>query len=204
MGICTFFGHRDCPETLLPALRDAVENAILRDGIDTFYVGREGAFDLLAAKVLLEKEFLSVLFMKAARLPLDNPERQGLIDRLYEGVKKHNITEAYQENGTMYYDDASEYLIREGFPEMSASKEAHQTRTESASEAHHEAFVDTLIKQLEAKDKQIAELTALLNQEQQLHLQTQNQLKLLEAPAPVESAVTLQKKKKWRWPWEKG
>ena len=54
MGICTFFGHRDCPDTVLPALREAVEEAILQDGIDTFYVGHEGAFDLLAAKVLLE------------------------------------------------------------------------------------------------------------------------------------------------------
>ena len=54
MGICTFFGHRDCPESVLPALRKAVERAILQEGIDTFYVGREGAFDALVAKALLE------------------------------------------------------------------------------------------------------------------------------------------------------
>ena len=45
------------------------------------------------AKTLLEKEFLSVLFMKAARLPLEDPDRNALIDRLYAGVKRHNITE---------------------------------------------------------------------------------------------------------------
>ncbi len=45
------------------------------------------------AKQLLEKEFLSVLFIRAARLPLDDPQRQRLIDQLYEGVKRHNITE---------------------------------------------------------------------------------------------------------------
>ena len=54
MKSCTFFGHRDCPEGVLPALRAAVEQAILADGIDTFYVGHEGAFDRLVAKVLLE------------------------------------------------------------------------------------------------------------------------------------------------------
>jgi len=31
--------------------------------------------------------------MKAARLPLDNPEREGLIDRLYAEVKAFGIAE---------------------------------------------------------------------------------------------------------------
>lgn len=124
--------------------------------------------------------------------------------QVYRFIKKHNITEAYQENGTMYYDDASEYLIREGFPKTSESKEAHQTRIESTSDAYLETLIETLQKQLETKDKEIERLGKLLDQEQQLHLQTQNQLKQLEAPAPAESAVTVQEKKRWRWPWEKG
>ncbi|MBR2615836.1 MAG: DUF4838 domain-containing protein [Clostridia bacterium] len=41
----------------------------------------------------LEKEYLSVLFLKAARMPLENPERSGLIDTLYERVKAFGITE---------------------------------------------------------------------------------------------------------------
>ena len=41
----------------------------------------------------LQKEYLSVLFMKAARMPLEDPERSVLIDRLYEGVKQFGITE---------------------------------------------------------------------------------------------------------------
>ena len=41
----------------------------------------------------LQKEYLSVLFMKASRLDLNVPERKGLIDELYDGVKKFNITE---------------------------------------------------------------------------------------------------------------
>ena len=54
MKACCFFGHRDCPESILPALRAAVEHAILQEGIETFYVGHEGNFDALAAKVMLE------------------------------------------------------------------------------------------------------------------------------------------------------
>ena len=54
MKSCTFFGHRDCPEGVLPALRDAVERMILREKIALFYVGREGTFDAMAARVLLE------------------------------------------------------------------------------------------------------------------------------------------------------
>ena len=41
----------------------------------------------------LEKEYLSVLFMKASRMPLENPDRRILIDKLYEDVKKFGITE---------------------------------------------------------------------------------------------------------------
>ena len=41
----------------------------------------------------LEKESLSVLFLKASRLPLGHPERDGLIDLLYKKVKEFGITE---------------------------------------------------------------------------------------------------------------
>ena len=45
------------------------------------------------SKYYLRKEYLSVLFMKASRLPLDHPDRSRLIDTLYEGVKEFQITE---------------------------------------------------------------------------------------------------------------
>jgi len=41
----------------------------------------------------LEKEYLSVLFIKAARMEPGNPERDALIDRLYAGVKSFGISE---------------------------------------------------------------------------------------------------------------
>lgn len=45
------------------------------------------------SKYYLRKEYLSVLFMKASRLPLNHPDRSRLIDTLYEGVKEFQITE---------------------------------------------------------------------------------------------------------------
>ena len=44
-------------------------------------------------KACLQKEYLSILFMKASRMPLDRPERSALIDKLEEGVKHFCITE---------------------------------------------------------------------------------------------------------------
>ena len=75
MKSCTFFGHRDCPAAVLPALRAAVEAAVLRDGIDTFYVGHEGAFDAYAAKILLEtvKKYPHIRFFVVLAYPLRAP-----------------------------------------------------------------------------------------------------------------------------------
>ena len=45
------------------------------------------------SKWYLQKEYLSILFMKASRMALENPERKTLIEKLYQGVKYFNITE---------------------------------------------------------------------------------------------------------------
>ena len=58
MAVCTFFGHRDCPASLRPRLHSAVVELIERHGVDTFYVGRQGAFDALARSVPRELEAL--------------------------------------------------------------------------------------------------------------------------------------------------
>lgn len=82
MKSCTFFGHRDCPAGVLPALRAAVEQVILQEGIDTFYVGHEGAFDVMAAKVLLEmvEKYPRIRFFVVLaylpRAPLENAALQ--------------------------------------------------------------------------------------------------------------------------------
>ena len=52
MPTCTFFGHRDCPDSLRPSLQQAIVRLIVEEGMDTFYVGHQGKFDRLALAAL--------------------------------------------------------------------------------------------------------------------------------------------------------
>ena len=45
MPMCTFFGHRDCPERIRPRLREALVDLITNHDVDMFYVGHQGLFD---------------------------------------------------------------------------------------------------------------------------------------------------------------
>lgn len=54
MPVCTFFGHRDCPETIKPYLREVLVDLILNKSVDTFYVGNQGRFDGIVRSVLRE------------------------------------------------------------------------------------------------------------------------------------------------------
>lgn len=54
MSACTFFGHRDCPESIKPALSRSIENLIVSHGVSTFYVGNHGNFDRYVVSVLNE------------------------------------------------------------------------------------------------------------------------------------------------------
>ena len=54
MAACTFFGHRDCPTSIRPALRSVLLELIEQKRVSAFYVGNQGTFDALAAGVLQE------------------------------------------------------------------------------------------------------------------------------------------------------
>ena len=45
MEACTFFGHRDCSETIKPKLREVLIDLITNHDVDMFYVGHQGQFD---------------------------------------------------------------------------------------------------------------------------------------------------------------
>ena len=51
---CTFFGHRDSPETIKPKIRAAVIDLIENHGVTMFYVRNQGNFDRLVRSVLKE------------------------------------------------------------------------------------------------------------------------------------------------------
>ena len=71
----------------------------------------------------------------------------------------------------MYYDEAAERLIIQGFSKKTESSEAEQKHT---NETAVEAVILTLQKELEAKDRQIDELTSALKSAQLLHSQEQH------------------------------
>lgn len=56
MQACTFFGHRDCPETIKSLLREVLVDLITNNGVVTFYVGNQGRFDGIVRSVLREFE----------------------------------------------------------------------------------------------------------------------------------------------------
>ncbi len=54
MAVCTFFGHRDCPDTVKPKLREVLIDLITNHNVDMFYVGNQGRFDAIVQHVLHE------------------------------------------------------------------------------------------------------------------------------------------------------
>lgn len=52
--LCIFFGHKDAPETILPLLEEQILHIICSEGINNFYVGNNGRFDLYAQRILYE------------------------------------------------------------------------------------------------------------------------------------------------------
>lgn len=53
MSVCTFFGHRDCYGLDTEELYRAIED-LIGQGVDTFYVGKQGNFDAAVRKCLKE------------------------------------------------------------------------------------------------------------------------------------------------------
>lgn len=83
--------------------------------------------------------------------------------RVYRFIKRECISEAHQENGVMYYDDAAESLIKQAFSDNAASPDAHHDAHHDAnSDAVTDAVIDLLRKELEIKNEQIRDLNARL------------------------------------------
>ena len=59
MAICTFFGHRECPNTIRSQLNEVLVDLITNRDVDMFYVGNQGRFDAIVRGVLreLKKEY---------------------------------------------------------------------------------------------------------------------------------------------------
>lgn len=56
MAVCTFIGHKDCPDKIKSKLRKTIEELIVNENVDTFYVGTHGGFDYFVYETLCDLE----------------------------------------------------------------------------------------------------------------------------------------------------
>ena len=90
MVACTFFGHRDCLDSLKPRLQSVIIDLITNHGVDMFYVGNQGAFDRLVRGVLKEitREYPRVQYaVVLAYTPLGRPAADTVDTMLPEGIE---------------------------------------------------------------------------------------------------------------------
>ncbi len=92
MAVCTFFGHRDCPDSIKPALQSQIEDLIIHHDVDLFYVGNQGQFDALARHVLKEltKKYPHINYaVVLAYMPREGTDPEYYEDTMLpEGVEK--------------------------------------------------------------------------------------------------------------------
>ena len=62
--VCTFFGHKDAPDSIKNELKSAINHLVNLYGVRMFYVGNNGSFDSLVQRTLIEiqKECPAVSF----------------------------------------------------------------------------------------------------------------------------------------------
>ena len=91
MPICTFFGHRDCPETIKPRVRTVLVDLITNHGVDMFYVGNQGRYDAIVRSVLreLKKEYPQINYaVVLAYMPKMKTEYDDYSDTMFpEGIE---------------------------------------------------------------------------------------------------------------------
>ena len=89
MAACTFFGHRDCPETVKPKLREVLIDLITNHDVDMFYVGHQGQFDAYVRSELkkLKQEYPQI---------------------------NYTVVLAYMPGKKTEYDDYSDTMLPEG------------------------------------------------------------------------------------------
>lgn len=88
--VCTFFGHRDCPESVRQSLSAVLEDLITTQNVTMFYVGREGKFDAMVRSVLreLQKKMEIRYAVVLAYLPKANQEWEDFSDTMFpEGLE---------------------------------------------------------------------------------------------------------------------
>lgn len=91
MAACTFFGHKDCPDTVRYNLRKVIIELITNYGVDMFYVGNQGWFDAIVRSVLreLKEEYPQIDYaVVLAYMPCNQNKNEDTSDTILpEGIE---------------------------------------------------------------------------------------------------------------------
>ena len=91
MASCTFFGHRECPDSVKFKLQEVLIDLITNHDIDMFYVGNQGRFDTIVRGVLreLKKEYPQINYaVVLAYMPGKQTEYEDYSDTILpEGIE---------------------------------------------------------------------------------------------------------------------
>lgn len=90
MASCTFFGHRECPDSLKSQLQEILIDLITNHNIDMFYVGNQGRLDAIVRGVLqgLKKEYPQINYaVVLAYIPGKQNEYDDSDTMLPEGIE---------------------------------------------------------------------------------------------------------------------
>ena len=114
MAACTFFGHRDCPESIKPKLSAVLVDLITNHGVDMFYVGNQGRYDAIVHSVLreLKKEYPQINYaVVLAYMPKKKAEYDDCSDTMLpEGIESvHPRYVIYWRNSWMIQQ--SDYVV---------------------------------------------------------------------------------------------
>ena len=117
MAACTFFGHRDCPDSIKVNLKKEIEQLICDQQVHIFYVGTQGSFDRMAYCALreLRNKYSNIkMYRVLAYMPrndaVSNDNAQSEDTILPEGIERvHPRYAIVWRNNWMI--DRSEYVI---------------------------------------------------------------------------------------------
>lgn len=86
MNTCFFIGHRNTPDTVLPALIQEVERHIVECAVTDFVVGHYGHFDTLAAQAVMDAKQRHPSVTLTMLLPYHPAERPIPAPEGYDGT----------------------------------------------------------------------------------------------------------------------
>ena len=91
MSECTFFGHRECPDSIKAQLRATLIDLVTNHDVDMFYVGNQGRFDAIVRSVLrgVKKEYPQINYaVVLAYMPKKQSEYDDYSDTMIpEGIE---------------------------------------------------------------------------------------------------------------------